>query len=53
MGANGTGSGVEKWVIFGLGKWEWNTFTTERKEWSKLGILMMNNSPENKQLLGY
>lgn len=48
-GENTIGSGLEEWITFELGKWKWNMFMTERREWPKLGIIIMNNSSENKQ----
>lgn len=48
FGENTIGFGFEEWIIFELGKWKWNMFTKERREWLKFGIISMNNSLENK-----
>lgn len=50
-GGNGIGSGLEKWITFRLRKWRWSTCMMERKEWPKVGIVIVNHSPENKQLI--
>lgn len=49
LGENGIESCLKEWIIFGLVKRKWNTFMIERKERSKLEIVILSHSLENKQ----